>query len=613
MSNYKNKLDEMQDRLKIDALSYDERKKLFNDLKKNGGKIVDMAESNDPYKNFAHKSQEYIATQKYNEKSKKISDAKIKRKRQEKVGDHAIRSATEQNPFRDSSYSNSIKNKQSTSSSSKKNLSVFDGLSLFWIKLNCFIAGFTNWSATKFKSSYIKKLTQKQYKQILELSAILQPIFESKNLRTLDFRTKMFEENKLLDYELAYHTYHLFNIKLFDTLPSEMPISVLQAEDTLKQLFKTLYSFNKYSAQLKISTLVILQKFRKMYPKSYSVDPIFLFERLWSSLFITIYFDLEQIMYYYMALHNNKAHLSIYNTLDEYLGITSPVVIGKLAQEWREQHLFERMKKNENNSSKTEDQNSSETIAEQKSAVYPNQTIQEGVEYLIHNIPFYKLLQQFKENGDLRTNFTPDDKLFYTYILVDYLDKEFAMLWNGDVVQYFTVTDGTNLGRFDAKKEINILNTKLSTSYELINGYLKQRNVTEKMISTTYDKKNPLINQHLRELSRTSFDVRNNVEIALYNLMLLLDRILQSQNTANPLIGNGAQIIALNKTYSGKMINGMTVSDALTKARQLIASILWLLKYGDLSGLSNLIVPPIVLGDIIADLETLNQHSNHKN
>ncbi|MGL4560776.1 MAG: hypothetical protein ACRCV0_00605 [Brevinema sp.] len=590
MYSKKTKLQEIKDRLNIENISFEEREKLFKDMRRAGGKIVELKYSDDPYTTFKIKSDSHRELMENNA----LDDSK---KKTGKIIPHNIRAPQEkENPFR-------TKNKPlPISSNSKKqktdiNKNSGNSLFFFWVKFNCFIGGLTSWNAKYFSHRFITRMLDNNLQKIMRIHLLLEPIFKPQNSKMAAFRQIILDEHRLMDYEFTYHTYKLFDLKHFQNLQTELNISVLDAEETLKAIFKKLYLFNRYQSQLKISTMLILQKFKQQFPETYSINPSVSFDKIWSSLIVSLYFELEQMMEFYMAYHNNSNHT--YSTLEQYLQIDKQsIVLGALSQEWKKESLLNSLKSEEQETTTESDQEEQETTT----SLYPNSMIQEGVEFLLQNINYLTLFEQFKSSPDLRSHFNSDDKLFYTYVLLDYLDKEFSILWTGDVVQYYTVADGTSVGRFDAKKEAVTLYHKLNSAHELINDYLRQKHDTEKMIDRTYDKKNLVIQQHIKELSRSSFNIRQNIQTAIYEFMLLIDKINKSLGTQNPFIGNIEQIINLSRTYSNRIINGMTVKNALLKVNQIMTSVLWLLKNGDLSGTSANISSVLVMKDVIERL-----------
>ncbi|MGL4388426.1 MAG: hypothetical protein ACRCTJ_03435 [Brevinema sp.] len=596
----KSKLQSIKNRLKVEDLSFEEREALFTELQKAGGKIVEITESDDPVEKFKRRSAVY---QKFKDSSKVSTN---KNTQSAPVGNHNVRSSKESsNPFRETKKPASTTNFKTSTIQLKhevsKKVSVPSSWFLFWIKLNCFIGGLTNWGAKYFSQRFIKRMLDTNKQKIIRIQFLLEPIFKEKTSQTLAFRSKIADENRLLDYELAYHTYKLFDLRHFIKLQTEMPSSVLRSEQTLKEIFTNLYLFNRYATQLKISTMLILQKFKQQFPDSISGNPSMAFDKIWNSLIIPIYFDLEQMIEFYMNYTNVVQKSLVYKTIDDYLQTTNKhITIGMLAQDWKEQYLMKSMQMEK---SLDGEENHEEGADEVPASIYPNQQFQKDVEFLLSSINYQKILHTFQKNTDLRSNFSSDDKLFYTYVILDYLDKEFSTLWVGDEIQYYTVADGTSVGRFDAKKEVVAQNHRLNSAHEWINDYLRRKNETEKMVARTYDQKNLVVQQHLKEISRSSFNVRQNIQTLLYDFMLLIDKLTQSANTSNSLIGNFEQVIALPRSYSNRLINGMTVKDALVKSRNLMAALLWLLKYGDLSGMSANISEPIVFKDVVIKLE----------
>ncbi|MGL4394400.1 MAG: hypothetical protein ACRCS8_04160 [Brevinema sp.] len=587
MSGQKSKLQEMQSRLKVEDLSPAERDALFKDLQKAGGKIVELTEEDNPYNQFKKKSQAYKEITGSDRPPSNNEKARLKKNDgDEKVGGHDIRpSADSANPFRAVNVVTKPKTPQKSQNQTmqlrhetSKKIGTPGDLFLLWIRFNCFIGGLTRWSGKTFTKSFTRRMTVTNRDQIIKIKSILDPLFREPTPENLNFRKKLGKENRLIDLELAYHAYNLFDLQDFSKLQREMSRSVLESEKTLKNIFTTLYLFNRHQTQLKVSTAGILRRFRELYPDVCPPNADRVFDGIWDLLVVPMYFDLEQMMELYMNQANVLQKTLLYKTMDDYLQTADKdVEVGNLAREWREQDRYQAEKLKE----------AMDTEAEaDPSAIYPNEQIQQDAEFLFECLDYPKLLESFKKSSDFRVHFTPDDKLFYTYVILDFFDKEFSSLWVGDLIQYYTVADGTSVGRFDSRKEVVALNHKLNGAHEWVNDYLRRKDQTQKMIARTPDQKSMLVQQHLKELSRSSFTVRQNLQTILYDFTQLIGRLVRSIDENNPLIGGTDQEIVLQKSFSDRIINGMTGKDALIKAHNLMAALLWMLKYGDLSGLS---------------------------
>jgi len=558
-------LDEMRDRLSINTLDQDNRKKLYKDLTNAGGRVIDL--------------------------DGKLQGIKASNNGSDKeITKHNIRGSEIQNPFRVP-----VNNKNRIKIEKRK--SSVSWITLFWLRLNCKFSNIFGFGANTFSYTFKFLISKKLYNDFLSLRLYLNPIFKSISPQTLQFRKKYYQYDNLMDYELAYRVYTLFDNNLFLQLQNSMEISVNESEKDIKKLFATLYLLYKYNTQLKIALISILQSFNKEFPsfayKEVSIKNINgIFDELWGK----IYNLLEQLISYYLNNYNYLNNKS--DTLLEYLEIdNNDLEIGSFADEWKRQYLMEDLTRDLEEDEKSE--------IETHRTIYPNDIVEKGCVFIQKNIDFKTYYNQFSEFGDLRALFEKTDRVFYAYVLVDYFDSEFTFLWTGNYINFYTVTAGSALGRFDPKKEFFILNTKINQFYELVNEYLRVVYSISKIKNSSNNRSQiNFLELRLKEVSKNSFNIRKNlVQIAL-EFSILIEKILKTKNTDDSLIGNWDEQIKVNgKNKNNKIVNDKTILEILQIVYEYTNAMGWLLNYSDLSGLGTDMSKPEVLTD-----ELLNEN-----
>ena len=283
---------------------------------------------------------------------------------------------------------------------------------------------------------------------------------------------------------------------------------------------------------------------------------------------------LEELMNYYLVRHNSK---NPYETLKEFLNINpeTSLRVGQLSIELR---AFYSKKKEE------------DLIKEEnKEGQFPSEAIENGIEFITEKVDFEQYLESFEDSKDLRSFFSPTDQLFYAYVLVDYFDKEYTV-WN-DI--NFYVIPGGSTGRFDAKKEIKLLNNQLGQFYELINDHLR-------FLRTTGLVKNVKPGQEIdgkkeKEMSRNAFTIKQNLTSVFEQFSSLLAQIISSKESAKEMVGNWDEVILNVKNHEMRILYGKKVEEILDSAQEYISAVVWLLKHSDLSGLSGKVTDMKVL------------------
>ena len=540
----KDNLDKIQSRLNIADMDKNTKKDLFDKFESAGGKVINMD------------TKEIVPDpQKSNDSPKNV-----------KVGNHSVRPTQENiNPFANTGKPVAVvtKSKQNTVPEPKK----VSSFQVFVVRLTCMFANIFNFSATQFSQKFKKMTLEKVYTELGMLKVMLDPVFQETTAESLKFRDYIANKELLFEYELAYYTYHMLEEQWFINLKNTMPISVNKSENFFKLISSRMFTFYPYHVQMQTAVQLIARNyelcFHKKIHNSYTPKKITdIFTSIWGEWYIW----LEELINYYRVRYNNK---SPYQTLEEFLDKTtaSTIKVGQLSIELK---AFYKKKKEEELIE----------VEEKKISLFPSEEIQNGIEFIKESVDFQQYMDSFEDGKDLRSLFSPTDQLFYAYVLVDYFDKEYT-IWN-DI--NFYVIPGVKTGRFDAKKEIKMLNSQLTKFYELINDYLR-------ILRTTGMIKNAKNGQEIddkkaKEMSRNSFAIRQNL-LSIFELFsTLLIQVINSKGTDQEMVGNWDEILMDTKIHESKTLYKKTVEIILKHAQEYISAIVWLLKYSDLSGLS---------------------------
>ena len=467
-----------------------------------------------------------------------------------KVGNHSVRPSQENiNPFADTGTHVTVVTQAKAKNNTVPEMKKISGFQVFLVRLTCMFANIFN-----FRDYIAKK--------------------------------ELFHE-----YEMAYHTYNMLDEQWFINLKSTMPTSVDRAETIFKLIYARLFIFYPYYTRMQMGTNIMAQNYEKCFGKklhnSYTSKKI---NDIFTSIWVEWYMWLEELMNYYLVRHNSK---NPYQILKEFLNITpeSVVRIGQFSVELK---AFYSKKKEE------------ELLEEDKDTnPFPSDEIQRGIKFIKEEVDFPQYMESFENARDLRSFFSPTDQLFYAYVLADYFDKEYT-IWN-DISFY--IIPGGSTGRFDAKKEIKILTNQLGQFYEQVNEYLR-------FLRTTGIVKNIKEGQAVdvkkeKEMSRTSFAIRQNLSTIFDQFSTLLTQIINSKGTNNDMVGNRDDVLLNTKIHEDRMLYGKTVEEMLNSAQDYISAIVWLLKNSDLSGLSGKATNmKILTNQLINDLD--NENTNPK-
>lgn len=564
----RSKLDSIKQRLDIENLDLETRRKMFEDLKKAGGRVIDLDAEEKTKKLMPAPSSKPV-----------ISGAPRKIQSSAKKDNHLKKS-----PPKRQSVNTPV---QPTDTEQKYSL-----FTLWGFKINCIVSWIFNFSGTDFRHRFIRLVLIRYRNILLNLKIFLDPVFSVNNLQSLEFREQFYRMNSLQDYELAYRTFTLYNDQLFESLEKTLRKSVFTAKEDLKKLFAELYLLKPYASRIKVSCMLVLQRFSRFSPKGmaekYSQEKI---DRFFNFIWDQFYWEIDNLMNYYCVDESIVRHKML--TFDEFLGMKNAPPVGTYAEEWKQMHMLKDIEEQEKSQQDLADADASQDSDVFAGVEFPNNTVREGVDFLIKSVDFSFYYKKFKESNDLRSLFEPSDKLFYTYALVDFFDMEFSFLWTS-ALNFYVLSDGS-IGRYDPKKELSNLNNRLNQFYEMVNDYLRLlRNHTELSRSQTAAQRLQF-EQKEKELSRASYNVRTILSKLMQDYDTIFSRLIKLQDTGETIVGNWNEPITLKVKNSNRIVNDMLVKDAVALAQMIVYTMNWLLQRSDLSGLGFRLIQPRII------------------
>ncbi|MGL5956590.1 MAG: hypothetical protein ACRC0X_08370 [Brevinema sp.] len=546
----KDKLENMRSRLSIEGLKKGDRGELFDKFRSIGGKIIDLEDDVTKFK-------------------EKTTIKPINRAMSNSSTAHTIRTNEMENPFHQSAPTNNT-----TKAPSKDTFRKESFLKLFFVRTSCFLANIFNFNASRFSGKFIDMTLKKAYVQNATLKSFLAPIFKVSTPDILKFRDFMTELDMLLEYEYAFHAYHLIDEEWMSQLNIVMPSSVDESEKFFRVIFRKLMFFSPHQKRMQVAVNNVIQKYEEFFHKKihayYTTKKT---DQIFAVLWLEWYLWVEELITYYWVRFNHKTP---YLSLEQFLnnGQDAPLVVGKLAQKWEEQYRAQQEQRQEE---KKVSQN-----------IYPNTQIEKGVAFILNHINFQQYIERFQDTKDLRSLLSPQDKLFYAYTIIDFFVQEFSLAWNE--INFYIIPGDT--GRFDPKKEIRALESKLTQFDELVNDYLRIVRLNTKIDSQNDE----LIKE--KEIARSSFNARQALLTILESYTALLSKIFSFKGKETDSIGNWQDKILSSKNQEQKILYSYTVEDILTIAYDFMSAMVWLLKYSDLSGLDGHIISLDVLPDL---------------
>lgn len=568
----KNRIDDLRQKLNLDSLDDRKKKEMFEKFVNVGGQVVD-------------------------------ADAEDRKKRSKEIDDKIARMRTDDTTYEE--MKRSKKNRPpkkgmiDLSPGSRKSNPINQWIEVFSSRWGCVLSGILTMNAQDLKGHF-KDMILMQYQNVLLTTRMI--------LASILYQDKFvgneIKKRFLVDviypyyYELIYRFDNLFDDDLFShlaTLRQQKEISP-DAKGLLIRVFKGLFVIQPHYQSLKSGVekaLNIEAEIRKLDPsltadnlKKLNANIDFVFTRFYTRLYALVeYFHKTDLV-------------AKKKPFKDYLKLQDEDYIGYYTNKWKEELVVQARQEAESKRKVDAEMKSCNAAMSPKSAIPDDSDpIRRGLRIIEGYVGFKELLHCYYEKKDTRAFFPLNDKVFLTYTLVDFFDKEFSYLYTSNKVSFGIVySDGKKL---DLKTELSDLNYRLSGIYEKSNEYLKLIKEIRKLDDDAYmtiQERSARSNQLSLQRSQISRTMRKDVKDFFEEFSKKFLVLVSDYRGEKKIVQNGENLIVFDKKIDGdRYIDGKRVSDAIQDAYCYASALNFLLVDGDLSGFSLMLEKPVYL------------------
>ncbi len=552
----KSKLDEIRERTGIAGLSEKEKKEMFQKFVNAGGKVVNIEEN------------------KRKEQLKKRTNIILENKEQTK-----IKSESKKVEF-------------------EKDYKSYNPINR-WIEkissmLDCFFNRILSFGGKSFTEKFKNFLLIDFQNALLRSRMILASILYQDKIVSQEIKKKLLLDNTFpYYYELIYRYDNIYDENKFAFL-DRMKIS-LETVDEIKPvilyIFKELMVLQPYLASLKagIEKSLWLEKELRNLPSTVYYENLkkmtsnidFIFGKVYSKLFLLVDF------YYRQRARLNK-------TLREFLDFEEKDSIGYYTFIWK-QELVKMMKEEERLTKERLEEKSKQEI--ENAILDLSENVASGINLILSNISPEQNMKKFIESKDNRALFNIRDKVFYTYLILDFFDKEFSFIFTSNRVEFGIVFVEGN--RIDVRKELSNIYYRVNNLLEKIEDYLKLLKELKKVEEDgfmSFQEKNSRLNQISIQRSQISRMIRRDAKNLFEEFSNKLLYIISDYHGENKILQNPDRIIEFDLQLDGERFsNGKKVIEIIENAYRYASAASFLFAEADLGGLGIFLEKPIYL------------------
>ena len=572
-------IDKTRDRLKLDDIEEDDRRDLFNKFVDAGGEVV-------------YDSRKKINSTTTNINSNTNSHIKknnsINTNSQSRFEHSDIKPKKESHPTnKQTNYEaiEKIKTNEVFKPANKSKPLFFN----FKLWLSAFSSGVITFFGGKVNPKFLNFIDKNVISSLLEMDTLMFNALNPMGINDADSKNKREKiisrfATELEDVELLERIKDQYDEKVYKNLlrpykELDSPVVAVNYVNELKGMFRPLYVLHLYSSKIKLvgekamSSYAIVDNMSKGIVNS----RISAFKRAVELIYSKYYPKLLILLQY-----ASKEKLETLEEFNRFLEITDVDILGyytklKLANQKIHESKIEAAKENIGKKDEEEKLNKIESI---------------GVKLIEKCVSFKKEDNNIEYETDPFYTIEENDKIYRIKVLIDFLDKEYSILFVSNKVKYNLVYD--NLVRTDYKSDFNNIFLSLSDINSRFNEYSEIcKNIlkVEEDEAMRFEQRVSMLSERNGQRAYISKNLKSTVMSIINSFKKKLDKLLLDKEEREKIIANPNDILTLFADIGNhkKRVQGYNVLKALTEAYYFISGFNYLITEGELSGAGILI------------------------
>ena len=572
-------IDKTRDRLKLDDIEEDDRRDLFNKFVDAGGEVV------------------YDSRKKINSTTTNINantNSHIKKNNSINTNSQSRFEHSDIKPKKESHPTNKqtnyeaiekIKTNEVFKPANKSKPLFFN----FKLWLSAFSSGVITFFGGKVNPKFLNFIDKNVISSLLEMDTLMFNALNPMGINDADSKNKREKiisrfATELEDVELLERIKDQYDEKVYKNLlrpykELDSPVVAVNYVNELKGMFRPLYVLHLYSSKIKLvgekamSSYAIVDNMSKGIVNS----RISAFKRAVELIYSKYYPKLLILLQY-----ASKEKLETLEEFNKFLEITDVDILGyytklKLASQKLHESKIEAAKENIGKKDEEEKLNKIESI---------------GVKLIEKCVSFKKEDNNIEYETDPFYTIEENDKIYRIKVLIDFLDREYSILFVSNKVKYNLVYD--NLVRTDYKSDFNNIFLSLSDINSRFNEYSEIcKNIlkVEEDEAMRFEQRVSMLSERNGQRAYISKNLKSTVMSIINSFKKKLDKLLLDKEEREKIIANPNDILTLFADIGNhkKRVQGYNVLKALTEAYYFISGFYYLITEGELSGAGILI------------------------
>lgn len=572
-------IDKTRDRLKLDDIEEDDRRDLFNKFVDAGGEVV------------------YDSRKKINSTTTNINaniNSHIKKNNSINTNSQSRFEHSDIKPKKESHPTNKqtnyeaiekIKTNEVFKPANKSKPLFFN----FKLWLSAFSSGVITFFGGKVNPKFLNFIDKNVISSLLEMDTLMFNALNPMGINDADSKNKREKiisrfATELEDVELLERIKDQYDEKVYKNLlrpykELDSPVVAVNYVNELKGMFRPLYVLHLYSSKIKLVGEKAMSSYAIVDNMSRGIvnSRISAFKRAVELIYSKYYPKLLILLQY-----ASKEKLETLEEFNRFLEITDVDILGyytklKLANQKIHESKIEAAKENIGKKDEEEKLNKIESI---------------GVKLIEKCVSFKKEDNNIEYETDPFYTIEENDKIYRIKVLIDFLDREYSILFVSNKVKYNLVYD--NLVRTDYKSDFNNIFLSLSDINSRFNEYSEIcKNIlkVEEDEAMRFEQRVSMLSERNGQRAYISKNLKSTVMSIINSFKKKLDKLLLDKEEREKIIANPNDILTLFADIGNhkKRVQGYNVLKALTEAYYFISGFNYLITEGELSGAGILI------------------------
>ena len=561
-------IEKTRDRLKLDDIGEDDRRDLFNKFVDAGGEVLsDRKKTSQNITNNSINKNTFVNTN-----TSSHSDIKPKK----------------ESSFTNKQTASEIVEKTKNNEMApiiKKDKPIFYNTKL-WFR--AFTSGVITFFGGKIHPKFLNFIDKNVISALLEMDTLMFNALNPMGINDADSKNKRDKiisrfATDLEDLELLERIKDLYDEKVYRNLLRQykdlvFPVIAVNYINELKNMFRPLYVLHLYASRIKLVGEKAMMAYAVVDNMSKGVanSRISAFKKAVDLIYLKYYPKLLMLLQY-----ASKEILETMDDFNKFLDIKDSDILGyytklKLANQKLNESKIEEAKENIGKKEEEEKLNKIESI---------------GVKLIEKYVSFKKPDNDIKYETDPFYTVAENDKIYRIKVLIDFLDREYSILFVSNKVKYNSIYD--NLVRTDYKSDFNNIFLSLSDINSRFNEYsdiCKNILKIEQDEAMRFEQRVSMLSERNGQRAYIAKNLKSTVASIISPFKKKLDKLLLDKDEREKIIGNPNDILTFFTDIGyKKRVQGYNVLKALTEAYYFVSGFNFLINEGELSGAGLLI------------------------